>query len=448
MVELYDKQTPAEGAFQYAWPFFSETLRPSSFIYNAFHPLLVPGRRYAWRVRVVARDGMQQEMTVFKNNGYSEVFYFDYAADCQPVQMLGAIIEKRRVNITWMETGALEYTVEYRKKGSSRWYTAGDVKPGQAYLFNLQFGREYEYRVGCRCVQNDVFAYSAVKSFRMPDREDKSPQCGIMPESRITNRTPADALVKGQAFMAGDFLVFVTRASGSGVFSGEGYVGIPYLNNAQVAVTFSNIVVNTDGQLVSGFVETKFDLVTNNIILDVDEKLTGGSGVGDIRTGEEKAAFEVDYVINSDIKVKPLTTDDSEDGITGSGGSNTFTRGENGKYQIVFTDDKNGEHILETDSFPFTIKDKNGNEYDVILTESASVSIFTVNERGQDNSLNQPVDTMKAIVKVDELVTELQKRIREKLSNSVDGYVHIKYFRTNRVTIVEPTEEKIKRKCK
>jgi hypothetical protein len=61
-----------------------------------------------------------------------EVFYFDYAADCQPVQMLGAIIEKRRVNITWMETGALEYTVEYRKKGSSQWYTAGDVKPGQA----------------------------------------------------------------------------------------------------------------------------------------------------------------------------------------------------------------------------------------------------------------------------------------------------------------------------
>jgi hypothetical protein len=63
---------------------------------------------------------MQQEMTIFKNNGYSEVFYFDYAADCQLVQLLGAIIEKRRVNITLTETGALEYTVEYRKRGSSR----------------------------------------------------------------------------------------------------------------------------------------------------------------------------------------------------------------------------------------------------------------------------------------------------------------------------------------
>jgi hypothetical protein len=86
MVELYDKQMPPEGAFQYARPFFSETLRPASFIYSAAHPLLIPGRRYAWRVRAVARDGMQQEMTVFKNSGYSEVFYFDYAADCPPVR--------------------------------------------------------------------------------------------------------------------------------------------------------------------------------------------------------------------------------------------------------------------------------------------------------------------------------------------------------------------------
>jgi hypothetical protein len=45
-------------------------------------------------------------MTILKNNGYSEVFYFNYAADCQPVQILGTIIEKRRVNISWAEAGA------------------------------------------------------------------------------------------------------------------------------------------------------------------------------------------------------------------------------------------------------------------------------------------------------------------------------------------------------
>jgi hypothetical protein len=158
---------------------------------------------------------MQQEMTLFKNNGYSEIFYFDYAADCQPVQMLGAIIEKRRVGITCTQVGALDYTLEYRKKGTTPWYTASNVQPtGQAYLYNLQFGKEYEYRVGSRCVPNDVFTYSAVKSFRMPDKEEKSPQCGLLPESRLTNRTPVDALVPGEPLMAGDFTVFVTKVSG------------------------------------------------------------------------------------------------------------------------------------------------------------------------------------------------------------------------------------------
>jgi hypothetical protein len=42
MAELYGKQTPPEGAFQYARPFFTETLHPASFIYNAAHPLLIP----------------------------------------------------------------------------------------------------------------------------------------------------------------------------------------------------------------------------------------------------------------------------------------------------------------------------------------------------------------------------------------------------------------------
>jgi hypothetical protein len=192
-----------------------------------------------------------------------------------------------------------------------------------------------------------------------------------MPESKITNRTPVDALVPGQPFMAGDFMVFVTQVSGSGTFTGEGYVGIPYLNNARVAVTFNNIVVNTDLQLISGYVETKFDPVSSYLLRDVDKTLTGGQGVGDIRSGEERAAFEVTYVLNPNIKIKPLVTDDSRDDIKEGGDDNAFTRGENGKYQLVFTDSEGNEHIQETYSFPFTVQDGNGNTYEVALEENS-----------------------------------------------------------------------------
>jgi hypothetical protein len=238
---------------------------------------------------------MQQEMSVFKNDGYSEVFYFDYAADCPAVKMPGAIIGKSRVNITWTDAGAPEYTVEYRKKGS-------------------------------------------------------------------------------------------------GTFSGEGYVGIPYLNNARVAVTFSNIVVNTDLQLISGYVETKFDPVSSSLLMDVDKTLTGGQGVGDIRSGEERAAFEVTYVLNPGIQVKPLVTDDSRDDIK-DGGGGAFVRGENGKYRLVFTDDEGNEHVQETDAFPFTVMDRSGDTFEVneagditLQGESATAEKSEKTENEEDKS--------------------------------------------------------------
>ncbi|MDR3140743.1 MAG: hypothetical protein LBU37_03325 [Tannerellaceae bacterium] len=43
---------------------FSETLPSASFIYHSAYLLLIAGQRYAWRVRAVARNDMQQE-----NNG-------------------------------------------------------------------------------------------------------------------------------------------------------------------------------------------------------------------------------------------------------------------------------------------------------------------------------------------------------------------------------------------
>jgi hypothetical protein len=319
--------------------------------------------------------------------------------------------------------------VEYRKKGSAKWTTAGNIEVGVAYLYNLQFGKEYEYRVGSRCVQNDVFGYSVVKAFKMPDREERSPQCGLMPDSKITNRTPAKILVPGEPFMAGDFMVFITKVSGSGTFSGEGYVGIPYLKNAQVAVTFTNIVVNTDLQLVSGFVETKFDPVNNSLIFDVDKTLTGGKGVGDIRSGEEMATFNVNYNINPNIQLKPLKGDDGKDPIKDANGNYVFGKGDNGKYQLVFTDEKGEEHVVETEAFPFTITDGSGTTYEV--TETGEVinteqDLDEVIVQGQSNNYEVVINgetekvthdkTLKLVYEDQTLKMELRKKTGDSIN--------------------------------
>ena len=143
MVELYDKKMPPEGAFTYSAPFYTELVRPTAFIYNATHPMLKVGHRYAWRVRAVAKDELQDEISVFKNSGYSEVFYFDYTADCKTPTFLGAIVERGRVNITWDDVMATEYTLEYRKKGSLRWTTVPNINVSQAYIYACQYGKEY-----------------------------------------------------------------------------------------------------------------------------------------------------------------------------------------------------------------------------------------------------------------------------------------------------------------
>jgi hypothetical protein len=196
VVEMYDKQTSPENAFLYSKVLYSETVSSTSFIHTAAQPVLLPWMRCAWRVRAVARDEIE-ETSIFRNDGYSPVYYFDYVSECRTVQVCGAVYENGHVNITWEDTGAMEYAVEYRKKGSDKWYAGGNTGPGLCTLYNLQFGQEYEYRIGTRCMANDDFGYNGIKAFRIPDQEERKPNCGVLPDISLTNRTPATLLLPG-----------------------------------------------------------------------------------------------------------------------------------------------------------------------------------------------------------------------------------------------------------
>lgn len=363
LVEIYDKQVVPEAAFDYSRVLYTETTKSTSFIHTIVQPLLIPGMRYAWRVQAKAREGID-EISVFKNNGYSPVSWFDYTADCKIVQSCGAIYENGHVDISWQDVGAMEYAVEYRKKGTSRWYTGVINKPLLSQLYSLQAGKDYEYRIGSRCVTGDTFQYNDPQAFHIPDRLENGPNCGLMPNVNLTNQTPTRELQSGMPVLVGDFPVFITKVSGSGKFTGEGYVGIPYLQGAQIAVTFKDIVVNTDNRLVSGYFETKYDTKNNNLLFDADQYQTGGKGVGDIRSGEEQAAFKVDYTINPDIKALPVKADGTKDEIK-EGTDYTISKGENGRYTFVLTDSEGKEHKVEADTMPATIENKNGNTYEV-----------------------------------------------------------------------------------
>jgi|GEM_PF-1136631 len=365
LVEIYDKQVSPEAAFDFSRVLYTETIRSTSFIHTVAQPMLIPGMRYAWRVRAVAREGVE-EANVFKNNGFSPVSWFDYTVDCKQVQFDKVEVKDRVAIISWQQSGAIDYDVQYRKKGSNKWYTGNLTDKETCPVYNLKFGEAYEYKIGVRCTMNDAFTYTEAKGFRMPEELAKSANCGILPNINVTNQTPARELQAKLPILVGDFPVFITKVTGSGRFTGEGYVGIPYLKNAKIAVTFKDITVNTDNRMIDGFIETKYDISSSgkNLLWDVDQTLTGGKGVGDIRTGEEKAQYIVDYTIDSKLTQVPIKKDTSKDEIK-EGEAVGTTSGENERYIITLTDDKGNKQEQVVDKFPATIEDKSGAIYEV-----------------------------------------------------------------------------------
>ena len=272
--ELWDTGIAPEAGFESSQPLYQVTLRPTTLLMGPAEPQLIPGKRYAWRVRAVSTSPTGEQADSYRNNGYSEIYSFTYQDNCKPPVGINSSISSDRATINWMAdatsggTPAGGYTVQYREKrlNDNKWYSARTLDT-RAMLYDLKPGKTYEYRVGATCVAGDfgygldMATYSDILTLEMAGKGDTSTvNCGmISPEIAITNRTPIKSLNAGELFTAGKFPVKLTRVSGGGSFSGEGYVTIPMLGYANIKVRFSNIQVNTDRQLFAGVVETSYN---------------------------------------------------------------------------------------------------------------------------------------------------------------------------------------------
>src|SRR5690606_5851367 len=155
--------------------------------------------------------------------------------------------------------------VQYRKKSlSSRdyneWFEA-NAYTTNATLYNLERGTTYEFRVGGQCTPEGGYSYSQIQEFTTPiSVENSGYNCGITSEIQITNTQPLPQLFRNEIFTAGDFPVTVKEISGAdGTFTGSGYIVVPYLQDTRIKVSFVNIKINDEYQLINGIVETDYD---------------------------------------------------------------------------------------------------------------------------------------------------------------------------------------------
>lgn len=362
--ELWDNGMTPQAAFQYSPEIYKETVRSTSFVYGAFQPPLLPGKRYAWAVRAQAREGVD-EVNQFQNDGYSEVRTFIVQDNCAPPEFVMATAERKRLNVEWTPFPEhIGFTVSYREvtagtsSSPSAWANLETQQP-KAILYGLKNGAKYEYRVASFCMAGQP-VFSPIFSLTLP-KEDSArlAQCGIMPEINLSNREPIRELKTGDVIKASDYPVTITRVSGgNGVFTGEGWTIIPWLNDAKIAVQFTSITVNTDKQMIAGYIDARYDK-NEGQIADLDDIWEGGFDVGQVKTGITKIDHKFDFSIPG-VEAFSLN-DEGELVITDNEGTPHTI---NQKYLENTGNDGNKVVV-----FPMTVEDKDGKVYQVEKVE-------------------------------------------------------------------------------
>ncbi len=301
--ELWDITMDPRAAFLAAPNYYTETLNNTTLLYDISKPVLLPKRTYGWRVKAKSVTGIS-ENSVFKNNGYSEIFYFTYANPCEvPTYILSEALNSSTVKISWEpHFDHKEFHVQYKRADvpGGRWFEVYTYN-NFAQIGNLEEGKTYEFRVGGTCKEPyelyKTFSYSNVSQFTMPNKEDVATyNCGIIPDIEIKGRNPLKSIGVNETFTAGDFSVTVKQVyGGNGVFTGRGYITVPYLQDTKIAVTFSSIHLNDHHQLIYGVVKTTYDPTWSGVE-DVNDLVLGGAG--------NSGATTVDFVVE-DVQIDP-----------------------------------------------------------------------------------------------------------------------------------------------
>ncbi|GEM_PF-2470626 len=352
LVEIYDNVMSPEAVFVSSPPIYQTTVQTTSLLYGLAEPQLLEGKRYAWRVQARALDGVD-EIGMFKNNGYSEIFSFTYQGECEAPAYL-TIDEVTSQNATFKWQGGFDHTqykIAYRKaidndgnsgqQNNFAWFES-TTNSEQFTVIDLEPNTLYEWRVGGFCADGTL-TFSDSKSFTTMEADAEAYyNCGIEPTIDIANQTLIDKLQVGDVVKAGDFNVKIKEVSGSNSFSGKGYTTVGFLKNLKIALVFTNIQVNTNYQFVNGEIKTEYDPSWSNI-LDVDGVIDVVEDVGDLITGDDNINITLDYnITESDITVDPQAG------------------------TITITDDNNDPQVYDYDEGDFyTITDASGDQFSV-----------------------------------------------------------------------------------
>jgi hypothetical protein len=293
LVEIWDDQGDPYQQFLASIPKYQTTItNNTTLLYGLFEPPLQPGKLYAWRVRAKAKSGFE-DIGLYRQNGYSEIFLFRYGGACSALQNLKAEAKSAtRLFVTWEAPNAFTttgipanpvYRIAYRKYTQSKNWEWMEEKTSEPFfnILQLEAGTEYEIKLGVDCdntfpggkSQPGVVYTAPIVAKTLEDGVIPGVNCGELPPPiDLSNRTPIEKLNAYDVVMSNEFPMTLIKVSGnSSGWSGEAWTRIPWLGNAKIKFVFNGIIVNTDYRQISGYFETTWNPNPNkNMMMDAD----------------------------------------------------------------------------------------------------------------------------------------------------------------------------------
>ena len=376
--ELPDNGVAPQSAFAYGQEIYRTYTRSTSLSYTHLEPLLFPNRRYAWQVRALAREGVN-EVGMFEHGGYSEISWFTLNDQCDAPRGLKAQPRFAKVDLSWSKViGTTGYVVECRPKTKLNVYewAQTEVAGEQLTLAQLKPGWTYEWRVGTRCTGNRP-VLSEVREFTLSKyNETLLADCGKEPVRSDLAQEPHLGIQAGDVVtIGGDYPMTITEVTplGDGWYAGKGKTRLKTIIDAPIALRFDRLRINVDKYQIDGTVEASYDEGKGKIA-NTDYIDDGGKDLrpATLRIREQKLGFSLPE--SPRFFLKP-PTNSSE-----SGRFQLETQDADGNPQTIQLELPEGADYKSI--FPMTVTDAEGNSY-LIQPEESSSQDDTTTSQGQ-----------------------------------------------------------------
>ncbi|MCP4460160.1 MAG: hypothetical protein GY816_19375 [Cytophagales bacterium] len=323
LVEIWPKGRNPNDAMLTTAPIYETTTFATTLIYGPAEPALVRGRQYAFRVQAKSKVGIEQ-MDLFRNDGYSEVFTFTYGDECVSPDGLTIEASSRKLQTSWDDDGIHSgYVIRYRQQGDDEW-SEESVLFNELIIEGLLPDTYYDIQLAGTCGFTSS-AFTDTERVKTEAEIDSDFACGTPPdEFNLDNTNPLPSLKRGDVIKAGDFDVSLLEVSGgNGTFSGTGQLVMPMMNNVKMGTAFTGIKVNDEYRMYDGsmnFTGLTVQALTDEQLDDINDLLDDvadlGEDIDDILDFSEEAMDSINAIVEEIQNTDVFTEDEYADIIS------------------------------------------------------------------------------------------------------------------------------------